>query len=277
MPASLAELMVNPAFQSGVAPFVVALLVVLALRPLGGFWAGLALTIGVGVAISLMMEIKWSPLTSTRKTLLLALAAAPAGMLLDHVSRRRYLPLLLFVAGAAAVTWVIWPVLTRREGVALWALGIGGALYVGWLTALAETLRHRPLPGLVSAAALGFATGGVVLFGASALLGQIGLAIGAAAAACLLVGLFGRPFAVGLTLLLPAALLSALLGFSGLVYARAPWYALPVLALIPLAARVPVPADKSRWLRLALIVAAVAPLVMTAVALAWWAEGAPQL
>ncbi len=278
MPASLAELLTNPAFQSGVLPFGVALLAGLLLRPLGGYWAGLAITAGVYAAVSLMIDIKWSPLTSTRKILLIGAIAAVVGILLDHVSfARRYLPALLFIGGAVAATWVIWPVLARKDAAEMWLLAAGGMAYVGWLAASAETLRHRPLPGLVALAALGFGTGGVVLFGASALLGQMALATGAAAAACVLLGLLGRTFRVGSIALLPGMLLSALLGYAGLVYARAPWYTLPVLAVIPLAARLPVPADKSKWLRLALIVAAVAPLVMTAVAAAWWAEGAPGL
>lgn len=271
-------LVVNPVFQAGVAPFVVALVAALLLRPLGAFWTGLAITAGIFAAVALTMEIRWSPLTSTRKILLITVAAVVAGVLLDYVTLlRRYLPWLLFAAGAAAVLWMMWPVLERKEGAARWALGVGGALYAGWLAALAETLRHRPLPALVTLAALGFSTGGVVLFGASAMLGQLALAAGSAAVACLLLGLLGRPFAVGLTALLPAMLLMALLGYSGVVHARTPWYALPVIAIIPLAARIPVPADKSKWLRAALIAGAVAPLVMTAIAIAWWAEGAPEL
>jgi hypothetical protein len=210
--------------------------------------------------------------------LMIGLIATAVGVALDYLpSRRRYLPALLFISGAAAVIWVIWPVLTRRDGTEIWLLAAGGAVYVGWLSVSAEALRHRALPGLVALAALGFGTGLVVLFGASALLGQMALAVGSAAAACLLLGLFGRTFIVGSVALLPGMLLLGLLGYAGLVYARAPWYALPVLALIPLAAQIPVPADKSKWLRLALIIAAVAPLMMTAVAAAWWAEGAPEL
>lgn len=268
----------NPAFQSGIAPFAAALVVGWLLRPLGGYWAGLAIVIGCYAAITLITDIKLFPLTSTRKILLIGEIAIVVAIVLDHLPvARRYLPALLFAGGAAAVIWVTWPVLARTAGTDLWLLGAGGAAYVGWIAAATETLRHRPLPALVTVAALGFGTGGVVLFGASALLGQMALAVGSAATACIVLGLLGRTFAVGSIALLPGMLLTGLLGYAGLVYARAPWYALPVLALIPLATRLPVPADKSTWLRLALIVAAVAPLVMTAVAAAWWAEGAPGL
>ena len=272
------DLFANPAFQSGIAPFVTTLVAGLLLKRAGGYWVGLAVVLGFYVAVWLMIDVKFSPLTSTRKIILLGMAALIAGALLDlYPSARRFLPALLFVAGAAAITWVIWPVLSRREGTVFLLLAAGGVLYGGWFAAATELLRPRALPASVMVTMLGFGTGIAVLFGASALLGQLALAIGSAGGAYLLLSLFGRQPVTGSIMLLPAILLCGMIGYAGMVYAKLPWFALPFLALVPLAAHITAPTSRSRWMQAILLVLVVAPPAIIAAVIAWWVEGAPDL
>ena len=61
--------------------------------------------------------------------------------------------------------------------------------------------------------------------------------------------LMGRPHhAVG-RLHLPAMLIGGLIGTGAMVLAKLPWYALLVLALVPLAARLPGPERAPVWLQ----------------------------
>lgn len=252
------ELITNPAFQSGVIPFGVALIAGLLLNRLGWYWTGLALMAGFTATVYFVAGFQFQPWTSTRKIIALGLGAAGLGLLLDiYPWGRRWLPALLFVGAATAVLWLIWPVLQRREGMDLWLLGVGSVLYSGWCAAVMESLRSKPVHAGGAAVALGFGTGAVTLLGASALLGQLGLALGAAAGALWLLVAFARKAEVGSLAMLPAGVLLGLLGISGHVYAEVPWYSLAMLALVPVCAQMPLPTQWPRWLQafIALILA----------------------
>ena len=254
------DLLINPAFQSGVLPFSAALFAGLLLSRMGWYWTGLALMVGFVASAYLVAGFQFQPWTSTRKIIALGLGAAALGILLDiYPWSRRWLPIILFVVAAPAVLWVIWPVLQRREGMDFWLLGSGSVFYVGWCVAAMESLRSRPVNAGGAAVALGFGTGAVTLLGASALLGQLGLAIGAAAGAIWLLVTFMRKSEVGSLAMLPAGALLGLLGISGYVYAKAPWYSLALLALVPVCAQMPLPSQLPRWLQafIALILAGV--------------------
>jgi hypothetical protein len=254
------ELLINPAFQAGIAPFAVALPVGLMLRRAGWFWAGLALMAAFAVTITLTVGFQFQPWTSTRKIIALGFGAAGAGLLLDlYRWDRRWLTALVFAASAAAALWVIWPAVQQREGGAAWLLGGLGALYGGWCAAVMESLRTRPIAAAMGTVAFGFGSGAVTLLGASALLGQMGLALGAAAAALGLLVAFGRKTEIGSLAMLPAGVVLGLIGIGGLVYARVPWYSLVLLAWVPACAWVPVPGSWPRWLQ------SVAVLVLTGV------------
>jgi hypothetical protein len=244
------EMLANPAFQSGIIPFGAALIAGLILNRLGWYWSGLALMVGFIATVYLTAGFQFQPWTSTRKILALGFAAAGLGILLDlYPWGRRWLPAFLFSIGAAAVLWVIWPVLQRREGLDGWLLGVSSVLYSGWCVASMESLRSKPTHATSAVIALGFGTGAVTLLGASALLGQLGLALGAAAGALGLLVSFARKVEVGSTALLPAGLLLGLIGISGHVYAKVPWYSLAMLALVTVCARVPLSTQWPRWLQ----------------------------
>ena len=68
------ELLTNPAFQSGVAPFFVALIISAVLqRTMGWFWAGFGLIAAFLVNVFFTTGFEMTPLTSTRKIVLLGI------------------------------------------------------------------------------------------------------------------------------------------------------------------------------------------------------------
>ena len=264
----------NPAFQAGIVPFGVALFLGLLLKRLGWYWTGLALTAGFVATVYLVADFQFQPWTSTRKIIALGLGATGLGLLLDiYPWGRRWLPGVLFLVAGAAALWLIWPVLQRRHGMELWLLGAGSLSVDGWCAAAMESLRAKPVQAVGAAVALGYGTGLVVLFGASALLGELGLAIGAAAGALWLLVTFMRKTELGSVAMLPAGVLAGLIGIGGHVYAKVPWYSLALLALVPVCARVPLSAQWPRWLQTLLsLMLAVAPAGI-AVWLVWRVEG----
>ncbi len=270
------ELLSNPLFQSGVAPFVVTLLLGLILYRTIGFWAGIAVVAGFYVSAWLVTDLKLFPLTSTRKILLLGLVALAVGLIFDlYRSAPRWMLGLFFAAGCAAAVWVVWPVFVRQEGWEPWLMVVLGGGYVGWLLASLVALRDQPERVLSALLALAGGTGISVLLGASALLGQLASAIAAAMAAYLLAGLFSSRLVAGGLLVVPVALLCGMLGLAGQVYARLPWYVLLILAVIPLVARVPLPEGRPSWLKIALLLLCLVPVAGGAIYVTWIQEGDP--
>jgi hypothetical protein len=80
------------------------------------------------------------------------------------------------------------------------------------------------------------------------LLGQFGLALGSAAAAHLLIQMISnQPLPAGRTFTLPLALIAGLTGCVAVLSAKLPWYALPILAAVPLVAwLMPLPRQSPR-------------------------------
>lgn len=274
----MTEWSADPVFQSAIAPFAVALIASLLLYRGGWQWAALSVALGFMAAAWLIMDFRFQPLTSTRKIVLLGIVAAGAGLALGLYRGGRGARLVLLgIGGAAAVLWVVWPVLARRDGGALWLLAGGGALYGGWLVAAMDGIRGHALRAGVGSLTLALGTGLSVVLGASAYLGQLASAVAAAAGAYLLVAVFVRALPAGAALTVPVATLCATVSFAGLVYAKLPWFVLPILATIPLLARVPLPAVRARWLQAGVLLVATAPAAAAAVLVTWRIAGGPPL
>ena len=264
----------NPALQSGVLPFVLSLLVVLALSMAGSFRAGIAVAAGLALCIALVAGFQLTPLTSTRKIILLALAAFPLGLALDlWAPARRVAATLLAVLATGSVLWLLWPVLSRRELAEALLLGAALAAYGAWQVVALDTLRHDSRRVLGGGLALAFGTGVGALFGASALLGQLGMALGAALAAPALVHFIRGGVGAGHLVAVPVALISALLGVAAHVYAKLPWTALAALALAPLLAAVPWPRRLPDRLGFVLITLLASAASVLAVYLSWRSAG----
>ena len=209
-----------------------------------------------GIAVSIVLVAGWqfSPLTATRKLVAVTLAAMLVAAFLDlrTLSWKSLWPILAGAAVACGI-WLVWPVLKRREGLDLLLLLAVAGAYPAWITASLDSLHGRTDQALGALLALGMGTGVGAMLGASALLGQLGLAAAAAVGAGALVHFIGVRQHAGRVWTLPVSLSLGLLGASAVVYAKLPREALLLLALVPLAAHIPLPGRTPDWLRLALI------------------------
>lgn len=240
------ELTTNPFFQSGILPFTTALIIGLMLRPLGWYWSGLGLAVAYLVAIYFITGYQLTPLTSTRKIFLLAGTAVVLGLIIDALPKKwqRYLPCLIAITAAAASVWIIWPLLKRLDGQEYWLMIAASVGFAAWSITLTESLRDQSYRAVSTAFCFGLGLSISAMLGASALLGQLAGVMAAAAGAYLLLLLFKVPISVGSNFSFTAATFAALIGISAVTYADLAWYALIPLALIPLAARLPV---KESW------------------------------
>ena len=245
MEMKLQELFNHPAVQAGLAPFLIALISAELFQRVK--LSGLAIIAGFAITVYLASNFAIEPLTAVRKIVLLGLLSALLALLLTLLHSRWLSWLLPIVAGAAAV-WTVQRVLQQQAPQAALLWGAGCAAYVAILVWGMDKLSEEPLRAASAGTALGIGTGGAALVGASALLGQFGLALGCAAAAHLLIQMVSnRPLPTGRTFTLPLAMIAGLTGCVAVLSAKLPWYALPILAGIPLVAGlVPLPNQSVR-------------------------------
>jgi hypothetical protein len=267
----MTELLDHPAVQGGVAPLVVALIVGLALARTRFSW--LAIGAGYVAMIGLSTGFSISPLTVARKTMLLGLLAPLVGIAADLAAgRSRALAVALAVACGALSVWVFLALLQQRDAASAIAIGGGIALFVAALVAATLRLRDDGLRGGAAGLGLGLATGIAGVLSASIGFLVAGVSIAAASGALLLVQvLLSRTLAPGVTGALPIGLLAALFAAGALMLASLPWYALPLLLLVPAAVALPLPERAPTIARAAVaagyaLVAAAAPILA-----AWYA------
>lgn len=267
----LQELLNHPAVQAGLAPFLVALISAELFQRLK--LSGLSIIAGFAITIYLASDFSFEPLTATRKIVLLGLCstllALPLGLL-----KERWVSLLLAVLGAAAAVWAVLRILQQQDPQTMLLWGTGCAAYSAILIWGMDKLEQQPLRAANAATALGIGTGGAALIAASGLLGQFGLALGAAAGAHLLIQMISNaPLPTGRIFTLPLALVAALTGCMAVLSAQLVWYALPLLAAIPLAAvLIPLP-KQSVWIQSLLLSLATFACAGSAIYLAWRAAG----
>lgn len=237
----------NFAVQGGVAPLVVALILAAAL--VRARLSGLAVVGGFLTAAYLTGSLGIWPLTAVRKALLLGLLAPAAGVFLDFAMQpRRFAGLSLGGLFALASVWVFWSVLAQRPTAEAIALGGGTVAFVLWTVATTLPLQGEPLRIGAIGLALGLGTGIGAILGASAALGLLGISLAAGAGGFLLVAVIrGNRVAGGATLALSVSVIPALVGAAALLLAKLPWWSLAVLAVVPLAARLPVPDRAPAW------------------------------
>jgi len=231
----LQALLNNPAVQAGFAPFIAALITAELFRRLK--LSGLAIIAGFIVTVYLASDFSLEPLTAVRKIVLLGLVSAALGLLLSLL-QIRWLAALLPLLGGAAAIWTAQRILLQQDPQVLLLWGAGCMAYVTILVWGMDQLENDPVRAASAATVLGMGTGSAALVGASALLGQFGLALGSAAAAFLLIHLItNHALPAGRIFTLPLSLTAGLTGCIAVLSAKLPWYALPLLAAIPLAAR----------------------------------------
>jgi hypothetical protein len=268
------DLLNHPAIQGGVAPFVAALIVVLVLGRVR--LAGLAVVVAFCTAVYLISGFGFTPLTATRKIVLLALTAPAIGILVDFAFKPTRLgTAILALAAGLATLWVFWPVLQQKDLKIALLMGGGAAVCVAWLVgfSLAALCAH-PVRAGAAGLGLGIGVGVSAVLGASALYGEYGISLGAAAGAFLLPQMLGgKKYEAGATFMLPLALTGGLLAAATLILAQLPWYSLLALAFIPLAARLPAPEKSPLWIQAVAVSACTLAVAAAAIALTWQSAG----
>ncbi len=269
------ELLNHPAVQGGVAPFVVALIVAELLQRLR--LSGLAIIAGFAAMVYLASDFSLEPLSATRKIIWLGLLSSTLALLLMLFDTRWLRPLLAVGASGVAL-WVISRTIQQQEMQTMLLMGAGCAAYAAWLVYWFDGLRDDSPRAASAGVGLGLGSGGAALFGGSALLGQFGMALGAAAGAYLLIQMITNTrLPCGRTFTLPLSLVAALSGGFAILSSEMPWYVLPVLAIIPLAAKIPLPEKKPLWMQALLLSTLTLLFAAGAIYLTWRVAGAPPL
>lgn len=270
------ELLQNPAIQAGVVPFVTALIAAALLMRTR--LLGLAQVAGFAAVIALAIGFSFESLTSTRKLVLAGLFTLLPVLLLElreGSTRAAARSAMALVAGLAGV-WVVLRVLQQKETAAALLAGAATALYLAALVESTLRVGSDTVRGAAAGLMLGLAGGALALLGASALLAQMGIAVGAAAGATLLVQVVaGKRSPTGATLSLPASVVAGLVGLLAVFTGSLPWYCLLPTLAIPWATRLVPAGSRPVWLTAFLTaLAAFVPLLL-AVGLAWFTAGTP--
>lgn len=241
------KLLENPVIQAGVAPFFLALVLAIALRKTRFGW--LAVVGAYATMIALTIGFQFTPLTAGRKVLLLALAAPVLGFASDFLTRLRRWPQVLVAGAAVAAVWAVYSVLSQKAlGIGI-AHAAGVAVFAGLLVGLMLRLRDDAIAVTASGLSLGLAVGVCALLSASTGYFNAGIAMAAGCGALLLVQ-FASATALPASSIgtLTIGVLAALVAVATFMTAQLPWYALPLLLVIPVAAAVPIRRrSAARW------------------------------
>lgn len=238
-------LLTHPAIQAGLIPFIVALLSAELLQRLR--LSGLAIIAGFAATVYFAGDFGWSPLTETRKIVWLGIAASALALPLTLLPWTHWRSLLAALAASCAV-WAFWSTLQHHALADALQWGAGCALYAAWLVFWLDGLHDKPIAAANAGLALGIGTGVAGLLAAASLPGKFGLALGAASAAYLLIqAITNSRLPCGRSFTLALSLIAALAGCFAVLGAQQPWYTLPILGLIPLAASIPVPERWAVW------------------------------
>jgi hypothetical protein len=265
------DLLDHPAVQGGVAPLVVALIVAAVLARTRFAWLAIAAAYAAMVALS--MGFEFTPMTIARKTVLIGLLAPWAGVAADILPGRTRAAVPALIAASALVSvWVFITVLQQRSGAGAYLAGAGIAVFVAALVALVLRLSSDGPRSGAAGLGLGLAIGvaGVVSASIGALIA--GASLAAASGAMLLVQVvLGRGIAPGFTGTLPLGLLSALIAAGTCLLAELPWYALPLLLTIPLAALLPAPRHRPLLVRAGVLAVYALAAACLPIGAAWYA------
>ncbi len=248
------QLLSRPEVQSALIPFFTALLIYAGLKKFTAsawIWAVFAAFL---VSSILINGVTVTPLTGTRKIILLVLGSFMLAGFAPYLFRRIKLQRAAApVITITALLWVFWKVVARMDlsGIALFlAGGVGLVLWLAWTFDRIANDAAR-LHGAGFSLLLG--TGLCAAAAASALLGQLALSLASAAGGVLLAwvltGKAGAGSSNASISVLPYVLAAALIGLAAITFARLPWYALIPLAAIPLAVSLTPTKSGSRFMR----------------------------
>jgi hypothetical protein len=265
----VSDLLLNPGVQAGVLPFVAALALGLLLAR--SRFLALAVVGGLAVLLGLTVGFALEPMTSVRKLIVATLASGGLALALEAARiapRRSVAGALGLLAGIAAV-WAISRILAQKEAGPAILAGVAAFVFVAALVGGSLSATADPLRASVIGTCLGWGSGALAVLGASALLGQIGIALGTACAGAALAQMLrGGPAPSGWSVGLPASLGAALVGLLAVATGELRWYFLLPLLIVPFAARWVPSGDARRHWQYAFL-AGFAALVPVAAAIAW--------
>jgi len=236
---SVQEWLRNPVVQSSLLPFVAGLVAAAVLFQVR--MEGLAALAGFLAAVALIGNFALDPLTATRKIVIVGVAAGLLGMLSDFAFKPTRFggPLLGLIFGVAAL-WVFANVLRQKLPVEAVLIGAGVIALTVWLAAASVALQQDSARAGANGLMLGLGAGVSAVLGGSALIGQYGMALGAACGGFIvLLWILGPRVGAGHALTLSTSVLSALLASGAVLLAQLSPVAVAPLALVPLAARLP--------------------------------------
>jgi hypothetical protein len=227
-----------------------ALILAIALAPLRV--GGLAAIAAFLVCTHFVSGIQFTPLTATRKILILCIGAAALGPLLDFALKPTRIGIvLLALAAGGGVLWAFWPVIMQKPATQAWLLAGSACTALAFMVGFAQArLSQDAVRAGAAALALGLGAGIAAILSASLSFGLYGIALGAGAGGFLLPQMVrGKKAAAGSTFVLPAMLIGGLVASGAMFLAQLPWYSVLMLALIPLGVRLPGPEKGPVWLQ----------------------------
>lgn len=236
----------DPLVQAGVAPFLAGFVVALLFFKLR--LGGLAAAAGFCTTAWLTGVLDPMGGSVRERIMLVALAAPALGLVADFAFRAgRMTAYVLGAAFGGAALWVLSGAIMQRAPVQAFILGGGVVLFVAWTVAFTASLHANSVRGGAAALALGLGAGFAALW-SGGVLGYVAVALGAAAGGFLFMQmLLGQRIDAGLVFCLAAGVLAALVAAAALVLGRFGWLPLAIFALVPLAARLPLPARWPVW------------------------------
>ena len=230
------ELLLHPAVQGGLAPLLVAMAAALILYPLR--LSGLAAACGFFAAVYLTHQLDFD-----KRLLVVALAAPLLGALADLAFRpTRAAGVVLGIIFGLAAFWIFLNVLSGMPAQRLVLYALGVTAFVAVTVAFSFLSHQEPLRAAAAGVGLGVGAGISVLFLHAKLLGLWAFALAAGSAGFLIVALIlGKRVAAGAALTLSTGVIGALLAAAVVVQSGLRWHYAVLLALVPLAVRLPLP------------------------------------
>ncbi len=274
----MVDLLDNPAVQAAAIPFIVALALGFLLA--GTRYLVVAVASAFVVVLALTIGFSITPMTSVKKLVVAAAAGVVLSLVIEigWVGARRVIVAALTVAAGAAAVWTLWRVLQQLEAPSAWAAALGAFLLAAATMGTAIMAGgESSLRSAVTGACLGWGSGVMALIGASALLAQLGLAVGTASAAVALVQLLRKREApLGWTIVIPTAVAAAIIGALASATGELRWYCLIPLPFAPLAARlVHANASTRPWYQAIATGLVVSTPLALAIGLAWFSAAPP--
>jgi hypothetical protein len=260
------DILTHPAIQAAVIPFVVSIITATLFYKIRPAISVLALLVGFLATCVLITDLSLQPVTSTKKLILLTIFSALLGSILQYlVKKKTTLFISIVISSLMACTWLLWPVLSRKEWLDAIILALPLSIYcmsvIFTATFYRRTANVTTTDIRVVAIIFSVVTSVSCVIGASALYGQMAAALAAGSTGLLLVGLFFASRLGSLAgqnqqsdeffsvlLYLPISLIAV----AASVYAKLPWYALPCLAGIPAVLQITISSNHMYWKRLAI-------------------------